>query len=133
MKVWSGWASQFLLGFLRLKSINVVFLLAYFMICLLVMNGFIARLNVRRVRVKRELQLPIHVGEEAVIQLTVSNIGTRTATVIVDDQIEGESVRWLVLQTSTGKASISCHARRVFYAPVNSQLWLGCHRDIQLV
>ncbi len=95
------------------KSINVVFLLAYFMVCLLVINGFIARLNVRRVRVTRELQLPIHVGEEAVIQLTVSNIGTNTATVIVDDQIEGESVRWLVPDLR-GRTSISCHARRIF-------------------
>jgi uncharacterized protein (DUF58 family) len=95
------------------KSINVVFLLAYFMVCLLVMNGFIARLNVRRVRVTRELQLPIHVGEEAIIQLTVSNIGTSTATVIVDNQIDGKSVRWLVpdLQART---SISCQSRRVF-------------------
>jgi len=95
------------------KSINVVFLLAYFMVSLLILNGYIARLNVRRVRVTRELQLPIHVGEEAVIQLTVSNIGTNPATVIVDDQIEGETVRWLVPDLH-GRTSISCYARRVF-------------------
>lgn len=83
------------------------------MVCLLAFNGFFARLNVRRVKVDREYLPPVHAGEEAVIPLTVTNISTKTATVIVNDQIEGQSIAWLVPDLKGG-ASVSCSARRVF-------------------
>jgi uncharacterized protein (DUF58 family) len=89
------------------------------MVCLLVFNGFLAVLNVRRVRVTREMLPPIHAGEEAVIQLIVSNIRTYPATVVVEDQIGGQSVGWLVLDLPGG-ASVSCYAHRVF--PARGQL-----------
>jgi uncharacterized protein (DUF58 family) len=95
------------------KSINVVFLLSYFMLCLLVINAYQAFTNVRRVRVQRKPTLPIYIGEEAIVQLTVTNQGSRAATVIVDDQIAEGTAGWVVLDLA-GKQSVSCHARRVF-------------------
>jgi uncharacterized protein (DUF58 family) len=110
--IWFG--IVFLVGIIGWwKSINVVFLLAYFMLCLLVFNGFAAHLNVGRVKVTRDSLPPIHAGEEAVVRLIVSNIRTYSATVVVDEQIGGQSVDWLVLDLPGG-ASVSCYARRVF-------------------
>ncbi|HEV3384400.1 MAG TPA: DUF58 domain-containing protein, partial [Gemmata sp.] len=110
--MWLG--ASIVVGFLGwLKSINVVFLLSYFMLFLLVINGYQAFVNVRRVRVQREPTLPIHVGEEAIVRLTVTNQGSRAATVIVDDQIDDGTVGW-VIPVLPWKQSVSCHARRVF-------------------
>lgn len=95
------------------KSINVIFLLTYFMVCLFVYNGLLALLNVRRIQVKRETIAPIHAGEETITRLIVGNIRRRSATAIVVDRIAGVDASWLVADLA-GKSSVSCYARRIF-------------------
>ncbi len=110
--MWLG--ASLIVGFLGwFKSINVVFLLAYFMLCLMVFNGYLAIVNVRRVSIKRAPTSPIFAGEETIIRLTVSNQTSRAATVVVEDQIADGTVGWLV-PGLPGRSSVSCRARRVF-------------------
>jgi uncharacterized protein (DUF58 family) len=110
--MWLG--ASIIVGFLGwFKSINVVFLLAYFMLCILFLNGYLAFINARRVRVTREPALPIHAGEETIVRLTVTNLSPRSATVIVEDQIADGTVGWVVPDLP-GRISVSCHARRAF-------------------
>ncbi len=95
------------------KSINVVFLLAYFMLSVLVLNGIVALLNVRRVRVVQERRGPFYAGEDSLLRLSVTNASSRSATVIVDDTIVGEVSAWLI-HDLPANGTVSCFSRRVF-------------------
>jgi uncharacterized protein (DUF58 family) len=109
--LWLG--AVLVVGFLGwYRSINVVFLIAYYMVCLLAFNGILALVNVRRVKVQRESFVPIHAGEEANVRIRVENISSNSATVIVYDRVAGKSEGWLVPNLPR-KASVICQARRV--------------------
>jgi len=95
------------------RSINVVFLLAYFMLSLLVLNGVVAILNVRRVRVVQERRGPFYAGEEATISLSVTNVARRSATVVVDDTVAGEVSAWLI-HDLPANGTVSCFSQRFF-------------------
>jgi uncharacterized protein (DUF58 family) len=95
------------------KSINAVFLLSYFMLALLLLNAFSARIHVRRVKVVRDSLPPIHAREEVTIRVTVSNIASRPATVVVEETAAGESATGLVADLPGG-ASTPCRLRRTF-------------------
>jgi len=83
------------------------------MLCLLLLNALFALANVRRVAVTRVSLRPIYAGEEELIQLRVSNISNRLATIIVEDLVGEQSVRWLVPGLSGGDF-VPCYARRTF-------------------
>jgi uncharacterized protein (DUF58 family) len=95
------------------KSITIVLLLAYLMFGLLLLNGVLARAQVRRVRVAREPAAPVYAGEDAAVRVTATNTGSRAATVSVEDRAGGEPVGWLVNRLAPG-ASATCRARRTF-------------------
>src|SRR5580692_7841079 len=105
--IWLG--ASLVVGFIGwLRSVNVVFLLSYFMLSLLIINICLAFLNVRRVGARREPLAPVHVGEETVIKLTIDNVSSRAATLLVDDCIAGQTVGWMVSDLP-GKTSASCY------------------------
>lgn len=95
------------------KSINLVLLLAYLMAVLLVINGLLARVQVRRVTVSREPTPPVFAGEEATLRVNVANTGSRPATVSVESRVGDDATGWLVLKLSPGTA-VFCTTRRGF-------------------
>ena len=68
-----------------LKSINLVLILAYLMATLFILNGLLARLQVRRVSAAKQLLLPVLAGETTTVRVAVTNSGTRPATVSIED------------------------------------------------
>jgi uncharacterized protein (DUF58 family) len=111
---WLG--ASLLLGVVGwLKSINLVLIIAYMMATLLVLNGLLARRQVRRVVAARGSAAPAHAGEESILQVTVTNNAERPATVTVEDRAGAEASGWLVYGLGPG-ASAPCSARLVFPA-----------------
>jgi len=96
------------------KNITLVLLLAYFMFMLLLLNGFLARLQARRVSVSREPSPPLYAGEDATMRVVVANTGSFPATTtVVDRSGDGEPTSWLVHRLPVGEA-VTCAARRMF-------------------
>ena len=95
------------------KSVNLMLLLGYTMICLMACNALFARDNVRRIQTSHENSAPLLAGEEEVTRLTVSNLSSFSATVLVDEKIGETADRWLIANLEA-KTSVPCYARRVF-------------------
>src|SRR5262245_51840306 len=69
------------------KSINLVLFVVYAMIVLLVINGLVSWISVRRARVTRIGTPPVFAGERVETGVTVSNVSSRVATVTVEDRV----------------------------------------------
>ncbi|HEY3788904.1 MAG TPA: DUF58 domain-containing protein [Urbifossiella sp.] len=98
------------LGFLGwLKSLNLLLLLAYLMMALLVLNGFLARRQVLRIHAKRVPLPPVFAGEAVRTTVELHNAATTLASVILE---EG-SVVWNVVGLP-GDGTIECTDLRRF-------------------
>jgi len=74
------------LGFLGwIKSLNPLLILAYTMGVLLILNGYLAWRHGRRVMAKKASIFPVFVAEDAHVAVAVRNVGSRPATVVVED------------------------------------------------
>lgn len=106
--VWS--VAVLLLGGLSwLKSLNLLLLLAYVMAGLLLLNGVLARLHVRRVTASRRPLPPVYAGEQVRSILEVRNHSARAATVNVLDQ----DTDWHIERIALGE-QIDCPQDRSF-------------------
>lgn len=106
--VWSG-AVLLLGGLSWLKSLNLLLLLAYVMAGLLVLNGVLARLHVRRVTASRPPLPPVYAGEQGRSRVQVRNHSARAATVNVLDQ----GTEWYLDRIAPGE-EIDCPEDRSF-------------------
>jgi uncharacterized protein (DUF58 family) len=95
------------------KSINLVLIVAYAMVALLVLNGLLAWLAVRRSTAARVPLPPIFAGEQADCAVRVTNGSARTVTVAVEDRAGDRSNTFLVYRLPGGQ-SMACAAARVF-------------------
>lgn len=93
------------------KSISIVFLLALFMLALLLVNAVLARAHARRVSLTLPSVPPVFVGEEILLRTTASNAGSRGATVTIAEVIAGEAQTWF-LSDLPPRATIPCHSQR---------------------
>lgn len=91
------------------KSLNLLLLLAYAMAGLLVLNGVLARLHVRRVTACRLPLLPVYAGEQVRSRMQVRNLSARAATVNVLDP----GTDWHIERIAPGEA-IDCPKDRSF-------------------
>jgi uncharacterized protein (DUF58 family) len=96
-----------------LKSINLVLVLAYLMATLLLLNGLLVRLQVRRIKAAKQPHLPVLAGETATVRVNATNTGTRPATVSIEDRTGTETTGWLVRRIAPG-ATIACTGQRTF-------------------
>ncbi len=94
------------------KSINLIFLLAYLMLALMVVNGVVARTQVGRLVVRRVEAAPAYAGEPAVARTEVCNTGHGPATAVVEDRVGNAPLRWFVHRLGEGRVS-TCEAVRV--------------------
>jgi uncharacterized protein (DUF58 family) len=92
------------------KSISLVLLLAYLMFALLLVNGFLARAQARRIVAQRTPTPPVFAGEDTAITVNVSNTGTQNATVMVKEYVGGEHANWLVHRLAGG-STVACTTR----------------------
>ncbi len=111
-KIWV-WVTVLLIAMGWYKTINLVLLLAYLMFALMLINGFLAPRNARRLVARRDAMLPVLAGAETTIRITVTNTGTRSATASIEDRAGDHSLIWLVHQLP-GKESTTCSAHRLF-------------------
>jgi uncharacterized protein (DUF58 family) len=95
------------------RNVNVIFLLAYFMLCLFFLNVCMAIAQVRRVKVIHERTKTVFAGEETTLAIAVLNPRTSSATVVVEDRLGEHSAGWLINDLKGG-SSVTCYARRVF-------------------
>ncbi|HJZ56662.1 MAG TPA: DUF58 domain-containing protein [Gemmataceae bacterium] len=95
------------------KSLNIVVLLTYLMLVLLVLNGLLARVHVRRVLALRITIPPVFAGEATRVGVWVRNTGTRPATVGVTDPTAEPPSEWFLDRMPPGK-EVECSARRSF-------------------
>lgn len=94
------------------KSINLIFLLAYLMLALLVVNGVVARAQVRRLVVRRAEAAPVYAGEPVVARAEVRNTGQGPATAVVEERVGNAPLRWFVHRLGAAHVS-TCEAVRV--------------------
>lgn len=102
-------------GFVWFKSINLVLIVAYAMAALLVLNGALAWLAVRRATASRVTIPPVFVGERAECGVTVTNHSRGPITVTVADRAGEISNTFLVYRLPSGQA-LTCTASREFSA-----------------
>jgi uncharacterized protein (DUF58 family) len=95
------------------KSLNPILLLAYAMAALLVVNGVLARLQARRVRVLPPTPLPPgHAGEEVWAAVRVRNESARPATAV---WVAGGPVRVGLVERLDPGGEAELGGRRAFY------------------
>jgi uncharacterized protein (DUF58 family) len=95
------------------KSLNLLLLFAYLMVVILVLNGVLAWLHVRRVTAERAPLPPLFAGEPVPLRATARNTGSRAATVGVAIEAGDVAARWLLYRLKRG-ASAECIERRSF-------------------
>jgi uncharacterized protein (DUF58 family) len=95
------------------KSINLVLIIVYAMLALLVLNGLLAWLAVRRTDAARISPPPVFAGEQVDCGVRVTNRSGRTLTVTVEDRAGDRSNTFLVYRLPGGQ-SLSCSSARVF-------------------
>jgi uncharacterized protein (DUF58 family) len=97
------------------KSINLVLIVAYVMLLLLIVNGFLAWLAVRRTTARRITIPPVFAGERAECGLTVTNASSRPVTVMAEDRAGEGANTFLVYRLPAGQ-TLACTAWRAFPA-----------------
>ncbi|MCI0700283.1 MAG: DUF58 domain-containing protein [Planctomycetia bacterium] len=97
------------------KSINLVLLVVYAMVALLILNGFIAWVSVRRTRAARIAMPPVFAGERVETGVTVTNSSSHPATVTVEDRVGGQSIMFLAYRVP-GRTTIACTTSRLYPA-----------------
>jgi len=95
------------------KSINLVLFVVYAMIVLLVINGLVSWISVRRARVTRIGTPPVFAGERVETGVTVSNVSSRVATVTVEDRVGEQRTNFLAYRVP-GRTTVACMASRLF-------------------
>lgn len=95
------------------KSLNPLLLLAYTMGSLIVLNGVLARRQVRRVRVAGLASRPVFVGEETRVAVAIRNTGSGPASVGILDPAVGPPGGWHVAALPPG-ARAECAESRSF-------------------
>ncbi|MBP3956114.1 DUF58 domain-containing protein [Gemmata sp. G18] len=95
------------------KSINLVLLIVYVMIALVVLNGILARINVRRASAKRLAVGPLFAGERSEYGVRVTNHATRAMTVSVEDRSTAGTTNFLAYRVPAAR-SLDCTASRAF-------------------
>ena len=95
------------------KSINLVLVVVYAMVALLVLNGLLAWLAVRRVSAARIPLPPFFAGEQADCGVKVTNGSGRPVTIAVEDRAGEKSNTFLVYRLPGGQ-SLACAAAREF-------------------
>src|SRR5437868_3395924 len=90
-------AVALLVGFLAwFKSLNLVLMVVYVMVALVVLNGVLAWLAVRRVKAGRIPLPPMFAGERAECGVRVSNHSSRPVTVTALDRAGEKTNSFLV-------------------------------------
>ncbi|MBN9123003.1 MAG: DUF58 domain-containing protein, partial [Planctomycetes bacterium] len=95
------------------KSINLVLIVVYAMALLLLLNGLLAWLAVRRTGVSRVAVPPMFAGERAECRVKVTNDSTSPVTVTAEDRAGAGANTFLVYRLPAGQ-SIYCSAWREF-------------------
>ena len=95
------------------KSLNLVLILAYMMAALVCLNGWLAKRQVRRVRVAADERVPVFAGERTTSRVTVTNVGPTPATVRVEDRGGEGSTSWFIHRLVPG-ATVACTGACVF-------------------
>lgn len=95
------------------KSINLVLIVVYAMIVLVVLNGALAWLAVRRATARRVSVPPMFAGESAECGVVVTNGSALPITVAVEERAGPKSNTFLIYRLPAGQAQ-SCAAARVF-------------------
>lgn len=108
---WIGVAAL-LIGIGWYKSLNLVLVLGYGLAALMVVNGVLARRQVRRVSADRVPLPPVLADEDVRVAVLVWNTGNTPVTVGVSDPVIGPPAGWFLDQLLPGE--IECHALRTF-------------------
>lgn len=95
------------------KSINLVLIVVYAMGLLLILNGLLAWLAVRRTEVGRIAVPPMFAGERAECRVKVTNGSGRPVTVTAEDRAGAGANTFLVYRLPAGQ-TIYCSAWREF-------------------
>jgi uncharacterized protein (DUF58 family) len=110
--LWLG-VSGLVGGLAWFKSINLVLIIVYAMFLLLVLNGLLAWLAVRRTTVSRIAVPPMFAGERAECRVKVTNDSPRPVTVTAEDRAGDGANTFLVYRLPAGQ-TIYCSAWREF-------------------
>jgi uncharacterized protein (DUF58 family) len=94
------------------KNLNLLVFLAYLMLVLLVLNGVLAWLQVRRTAVTRLPLAPVHAGERVHRRVRVRNAGQRPATVSIIERGE-QTLEWFLSRLPAG-GDVECMEWAVF-------------------
>jgi uncharacterized protein (DUF58 family) len=94
------------------KNLNLLVFLAYLMLVLLVLNGVLAWLQVRRTAVTRLPLSPVHAGERVHRRVRVRNAGQRPATVSIIERGE-QTLEWFLSRLPAG-GDVECMEWAVF-------------------
>ncbi len=95
------------------KSLNLVLISVYAMVVLLILNGLLAWLAVRRASASRIPIPPVFAGERAECGVKVTNNSRRAITVSVSDRAGQDSNTFLVYRLPAGQ-TLACNASREF-------------------
>ena len=95
------------------KSINLVLIVVYAMVVLVILNGALAWLAVRRATARRVAIPPVFAGESADCGVVVTNGSSRPITVAVEEKAGPKSNTFLIYRLPAGQTQ-SCAAARVF-------------------
>jgi uncharacterized protein (DUF58 family) len=110
-----GWlvAAALIGAYVWYKSINLVLIATYAMLILLILNGLLAWLAVRRARAGRIPFPPVFAGERAECGVTVTNASRLPITVTVNDHA-GETANSFLVYRLPGGQTLLCSASREF-------------------
>ncbi len=110
-----GWlTAAVLIGALAwYKSINLVLIVVYAMLCLLVLNGLLSWLAVRRTTARRIAIPPVFAGERAECGVVVANGSAHAVTVTAEDRAGEGANSFLVYRLPAGR-TLACTAWREF-------------------
>jgi uncharacterized protein (DUF58 family) len=111
-KTWV-WVTVLLAAVGWYKSITLVLVLGYLMLALLVVNGWLARRHAKRAAAALDPPAPGTVGTEARVQVSVTNVTARAATVGVEARVGPHARTWLV-HALPGHATAPCRAALAF-------------------
>ena len=95
------------------KSLNILFLLAYLMLAMLVLNVVLARYQVRQVSASRAPIPPVRAGENVWLHARIRNGGRRAVSVGVRDPSGGQAGTWFLDGLASG-ADVECDRRALF-------------------